>query len=78
VGLRALFVVDWDVDESRRPFEDHETMTKEVRSLRADHNFSPETAIHDVARALRKNIDERALDRVLANLPEGAVEFWRI
>lgn len=78
VGLRALFVVDWDVDEPRRPFEDRETMTKEVRSLRADHNFSPEAAIQDVARALRKNVDERDLDRVLAKLPEGAVEFWRI
>jgi uncharacterized protein (DUF2267 family) len=78
VGLRALFVVDWDVDEPRRPFEDRKTMTKEVRSLRADHNFSPETAIQDVARALRKNVDERALDRVLAKLHEDALEFWRI
>ena len=78
VGLRALFVVDWDVDEPRRPFEDRETITKEVRSLRADHNFSPETAIQDVARALRKNVDERALGRALAKLPEGAVEFWRL
>ena len=52
-------------------------MTKEVQALRADHNFSPETAIRDVAVALRQNVDESALDRVLARLPEGAVRFWK-
>src|SRR5512135_359601 len=51
--LRAIFVADWDTDEARRPFEDRAVMTKEVRSLRADHNFAPETAIRDVAAALR-------------------------
>ena len=52
-------------------------MTKEIQSLRADHNFAPETSIRDVAIALRQNVDETALDSVLAILPDGALQFWR-
>jgi uncharacterized protein (DUF2267 family) len=76
--LRAIFVSDWNTDEPRRPFETRQLMTKEVQSLRAGHNLSPDTAIRDVAISLRKNIDEGALDCVLATLPEGAAEFWRV
>jgi uncharacterized protein (DUF2267 family)/mannose-6-phosphate isomerase-like protein (cupin superfamily) len=56
--LRALFVADWNVDEPQKPFEDVATMTQEVKALLAAHNFSPDTAIHDVAAALRRNINE--------------------
>ena len=76
--LRAIFVADWNPDEPKRPFESRQLMTGEIQSLRADHNFSPDTAIRDVATSLRKNVDEKALDRSLAALPEGAVEFWRV
>ena len=75
--LRALFVTDWDVDEPKRPFEDRTIMTKEVQALRADHNFAPDSAIKDVAIALRKHVDETAFDQVLAILPKGALEFWQ-
>jgi uncharacterized protein (DUF2267 family) len=78
VGVRALFVADWDVNEPKRPFEDRAAMTMEVRELRAEHNFAPETAIHDVATALRRNLDEPAFNRVLATLPHGAAEFWQL
>jgi uncharacterized protein (DUF2267 family) len=78
VGLRALFVADWDPDEPRRLFEDRETMTREVHNLRPLHNYAPDHSIHIVASALRRNVDEEAFDRVLASLPEGAVEFWRV
>ena len=67
-----------NTDEPRLPFGDRAEMTKEVQALRAAHNFAPDTAIHDVAVALRRNINEEELDRVLAELPEGAVEFWRV
>ena len=77
VGARALFVADWDIDEPKRPFEDRAAMTKEVRALRAEHNFSPDTAIHDVAIALRRNLDQTAFDGVLATLPQGAAKFWQ-
>jgi uncharacterized protein (DUF2267 family) len=78
VGLRALFVMDWDISEPKRLFEDHSHMTKEAQSLRPLHNFSPESAIRDVASALRRNIDQAALDRVLKTISEGAVQFWQV
>jgi len=77
ICLRALFVTDWDPDEPRKPFADRETLMQEVKSLRAEHNFATETAIQDVASALRRHIDEEAFDRLLAQLPEGAINFWR-
>jgi len=50
----------------------------EVKSLRGDHNFSPDTAISDVATALRKNVNETEFDPVLSGLSNEAVEFWRV
>ena len=76
-GVRARFVMDWDPDEPKQPFQDIETMTKEVQSLRADHNFAPSHAISAVARALRKRVDEHALDRLLRDFPPGAFDFWQ-
>lgn len=77
VCLRALFVTDWDVDEPVKGFGERGTMTEEVKSLRAEHNFSPDTAIRDVARALRRHVDEEKFDQVLSKLPPGAIEFWK-
>ena len=76
ICLRALFVTDWDTDEKRKPFTDREAMTAEVKLLREEHNFSTDTAIRDVAQALRRHVDEEVFDALLAQLPEGAVEFW--
>lgn len=75
--VRAIFVADWNPKEPQRPFEDFETMTREVRSLRPEHNLSSDTAIRDVATALRRHIDLEAFDRVLAKLPDGAARFWQ-
>lgn len=74
--LRAIFVADWDTDEPRRPFADRAAMTTEVQDLRRHHNFAPQTAIADVAAALRRAMDADKLDRVLATLPVGAAEYW--
>jgi uncharacterized protein (DUF2267 family) len=78
VGLRALFIADWDPTESKRPFCDRETMTREVQALRPLHNYAPDDSIRIVAAALRRNVDQAAFDRVLATLPEGAAEFWKV
>ena len=48
----------------------------EVQSLRADHNYAPETAIRDVARALRRHVDEEEFDKTLAAIGPGAIAFW--
>jgi uncharacterized protein (DUF2267 family) len=74
--LRAIFVADWDVDEPRRNFGDRAEIVREVQSLRADHNFAPDTAVEAVALALRKNIDQTKLDRALNALPSAARDFW--
>ena len=76
--LRAIFISEWDINEPKRPFERPEVMTMEVKSLRSDHNFSPDTAISDVATALRKNVNETEFDPVLSGLSNEAVEFWRV
>jgi uncharacterized protein (DUF2267 family) len=78
IALRALFITDWDTDEPIRPFQDRPAMTREVQALRAEHNFSPDSAIRDVACALRRYVDETAFDELLSSLPPGAVEFWNI
>ena len=77
ICLRALFVTDWDIDEKRKEFEDRETMSQEVKSLRPEHNFSTETAIRDVAQALRRHVNEESFDKLLSQFPEGAEEFWK-
>jgi uncharacterized protein (DUF2267 family) len=74
--IRAIYVADWDPDQPLQPFTDRQTMTQEVLALRKEHNFAPPSAIHDVALALRRNVDEAALDRLLADLPDGARDFW--
>jgi uncharacterized protein (DUF2267 family) len=75
--LRALFITDWDPDEPRLAFLDRSEMTREVQSLRRHHNFSPDTAIRNVATALRHQVDAGALDQVLSKLAPGATEFWK-
>lgn len=51
-------------------------MIREVKQLRAAHNFSTDTAIRDVAQALRRHVDEASLDELLSQMPEGAIDFW--
>src|SRR5690242_18396409 len=71
-ALRALFVSDWDLEEPKRSFEDLAAMAKEVRALRPEHNFAPDTSIRDVANALWRHVDRAAFERVLRRLPEAA------
>lgn len=76
--LRAIFVSEWDTNEIRAPFGDRAAMAEEAQALRRNHNFSPPSCIGDVAVALRKHIDIADFERVLASLPDGAAEFWRV
>jgi uncharacterized protein (DUF2267 family) len=52
-------------------------MAKDVQALRRAHNFSPDTAIEDVASALRRTIEPAVSETVLAALPPEAASFWR-
>jgi uncharacterized protein (DUF2267 family) len=78
VGMRALYIADWDTEEKIVPFNSIDQMNREVKLLRPDHNFSTDTAIHDVTKALRKNVDEELFDTILQKLPAEAQEFWKI
>ncbi len=75
--IRALFIKDWNIDEQPLPFTSRDKMTREVKALRQDHNFSPDTAIRDVAKALRHSMNEEELDKVLSNLPQDAADYWK-
>ncbi len=78
--VRAIFVEGWqpDVNASPSGFPDRSVLQTEVKSIRRDHNLAPDSAIADVAAALRRSsIDKHDLDNVLNRLPDGAVEFWR-
>ncbi len=74
--LRAMFVVDWDVTAEPVPFASRAAMTTEVQAVRGNHNFAPDTAIACVAGALRAAMTADTLDRVLADLPEEARDYW--
>ena len=78
VGMRALFVADWDVDKERLPFSDFETMNNEVRLLRPDHNFATEHAIQQVASALKKHVDNEMMEVLLKGISKESLAFWQL
>jgi uncharacterized protein (DUF2267 family) len=74
--LRAIFVSDWDTAAPRADFADRATLVREVQSVRPQHNFAPDSAIDDVATALRRQVHPADFERVLSTLPEAARRFW--
>ncbi|WP_237151964.1 DUF2267 domain-containing protein [Oryzibacter oryziterrae] len=76
--LRAIFVADWDVDAPLLAFGSRSDLTREAQMLRQHHNFSPDSAIGDVARALRRHVDAVAFEQLLSTLPQEAADFWAI
>lgn len=74
---RAIFIEDWKPGAHPPAFPDRDELQREVKAVRRDHNLAPESAISDVAAALRRSTDNRDLDRLLDQLPQGAAEFWR-
>lgn len=88
-GIRALFTAEWEplIDNVREggrelapppPFPTNRgDLVAEVRQLRSTHNFAPDTAIEDVAKALRECLEsEQKFDQVLEELGPGAQSFW--
>jgi uncharacterized protein (DUF2267 family) len=76
--LRALFLERWCPCHEPTPFGSRAALTAEVKALRPAHNFSPDNAIEAVAIALRRCVDEPALNQVLAKLPSEATTFWAV
>ncbi|MCB1491373.1 MAG: DUF2267 domain-containing protein [Rhodobiaceae bacterium] len=75
--LRAIFVADCAAHPPEPFPEDREALVREVMALRKDHNFSPDNAIEAVAGALRRHVDEKAFDAVLADIGPEAARFWQ-
>jgi uncharacterized protein (DUF2267 family) len=75
-GLRALYSSDWDPNEKILPWDTLEKMNAEVRLLRPEHNFSTKSAIQDVSKALRMNVELDLFKSVLNKLPLEAKVFW--
>jgi uncharacterized protein (DUF2267 family) len=79
VGLRALFVADWDPEQSLENFDStREELINEFQSLRELHNFTYLTdyPAKNVYEALVKQVDKDKLDDFMQKLPERAYLFW--
>ncbi len=74
--LRAIFVENWRAEGSHAPFPDQKELFREIKSIRPGHNLAPESVMKDAVEALRRQVDVRGFDCVLALLPEGAADFW--
>jgi len=78
VGMRALFIDEWDTEEERLQFTNLETMNEEVKKLRPDHNFATQSAIQQVAVAVKKYVDLEEFRNVLSEISEEALAFWQM
>lgn len=74
---RAVFLARWEWEAPILPFGDRSDLTLEVQAHRSEHNYAPDTCISNVAAALRRNTDTRALDSCLTRLGEEATSFWQ-
>lgn len=75
--LRAIFVYRW------RPAEpvawgSRESQVAEAKAVRKDHNLTPDHCIEAVAWALRRQVRQMDLDRVLAGIGPEAEAFWAV
>ncbi len=76
--LRAIFIEDWNLTSPVTPMPDKEKLLAEVKAVREAHNFSTDTAIAEVALALRRNMNELDYDLMLQKLPAEAAQFWKM
>lgn len=74
--LRAVFVEDWRPSDDPAAFPGRDNLLLEIKAERRDHNLAPDSVLGDAARSLRRHVDEKAFERVLTQLPEGAARFW--
>ena len=75
---RAVFVAGWQVKIPPLPFVEREALVQEVKKVRQNHNLTPDNAIEATAWSLRRYTNKSDLERILASLPEGAVQFWHV
>ena len=59
-------------------FADRSVLIHEVKAIRPNHSLTPANVIEATALAVRRYTNSLDFDRVVAKLPEGAREFWRV
>jgi uncharacterized protein (DUF2267 family) len=64
---RAIFVAGWVPTDPPLPFGTREDMSAEAKSLRPNHNLTPDNAIEATARALWRSVHQR--DRLHRHSP---------
>ncbi|GIL00303.1 MAG: hypothetical protein BroJett030_02020 [Alphaproteobacteria bacterium] len=74
--LRALYIDNWHPSPAPPLFPDRAALLRQVLDVRQPHNTAPQSAISDVATVLRRHVDQRRFDQLLARLPAGAVDYW--
>jgi uncharacterized protein (DUF2267 family) len=74
--VSAVYLQEYAPDQVPVPFGGPDDWLRDVRAVRSEHNFAPADAVPQVAAALRRHVDTRALDAFLAALPAGAAAFW--
>jgi uncharacterized protein (DUF2267 family) len=77
VGLRALFVKDWDTSETIKPFENLDIMNDEVKELRNQHNFAREDSIQIVARVLPNHVEKIYYTKMMESMSKDVQTFWQ-
>jgi uncharacterized protein (DUF2267 family) len=76
--LRAIFIEDWNLASPVTPMPGREKLLVELKAIREAHNFSTNTAITEVAAALRQNMNELDYGLMLRNMPAEAAQFWKV
>lgn len=77
-AVASIFIDGWTTDEFTGTWGAREALTEDVMHLRQHHNFSTDTAIADVARALRRTVGDAALEAALAPLGPEAQAYWAV
>lgn len=74
--LRALFIEGWQETEHVPSFPQGAALDAEIRTLRPEHNFTPDGAAPIVTATIRHHLGDAVLERALAALPAEAKAFW--
>jgi uncharacterized protein (DUF2267 family) len=74
--VRALFLLHWMPSDQVEPVGAHAELLDEVRSLRPEHNFSPDNAIESVGTALRSVVTSDGFERAMDVLPPELRRLW--
>lgn len=76
--LRSAFVQDWHLPEATAPFASQAALDAEVMAYHRDHQLAQPGCIAATAAAVWRHVDKQRVEAALAQLPEGAREFWSV